>query len=363
MSSRRRYESSPTRAQEMKQPFPVKLFELQTQSEMYTNYPEYQRDEVWPQKYMWSLIERILSGRAIVPLVAYKDTDVLGNVRFYILDGRQRLTTIIRYLRDEFKTWTPAQKSKAEPGSSPSVCPGCRFSELPAEARNNFLNYVLYMVVEEHLDDAEGREHFRASQNHMALSPAEIVSTYDSRAKAIAEKVQTHPFWYEFWSGKPSKRNETFRNSLQLLGTELVGGRPSDLGSSSFFHSLASGKRDQTISEESAQKIIERLDLVSVLFSGAHYTIRSSCIGMYQAVLLLHSSGIEIDIQRDRGKLTPWFFAVSDAVEEGYKVSSYLHGFRYLEQKRVQIDFWDKYRKEVLCVFGLKEAIVPATVY
>src|SRR6266567_2439999 len=108
MRQRKFYESSPTRPQDMKQPFPIKIFELQTNSKMYANYPEYQRDEVWSQRYMWSLIERILSGRVVAPLTAYKRIDSAGNVRFFILDGRQRVSTIIHYLEDGFKTWTPA---------------------------------------------------------------------------------------------------------------------------------------------------------------------------------------------------------------------------------------------------------------
>lgn len=356
-----KYPCRPSRRQQLKQPYPLEVSKLLTKEGRYQfyNFPEYQREAVWLLRFKQELIETALDGRSIAPLIGYTRKGKDGIERFYIIDGLQRLTTIVDFLDDKFRTWTPRQKFKAHPNALDPIAPGCAFSTLPPDAKHNFLNYFIYILVEDELDDFEAREKFIAVQNHMALSSAELIRTYSSQAKEIAEKIQQHPFWYQFWDGKQTRRNETFRGSLQLLGTELVGGRPSDLNSTSFFHNLASGKRDLNIPAGIENKILSRLDTASLLFAGSRFTVRSSCIGIYQAVIILQDAEVTIKPLKDRAKLTPWFMKITDTSDS----DSGLHGFKYMDQKWVQTEFWDKNRSKILDVFGLKEAVVRKAEY
>ncbi|EHK0928943.1 DUF262 domain-containing protein, partial [Escherichia coli] len=65
----------------------------------------YQRKYIWQQKDQVALIETILIGYPIPEIYLWaNNTDPdTGDTKYSIVDGQQRLTTIQRYLNDEFK--------------------------------------------------------------------------------------------------------------------------------------------------------------------------------------------------------------------------------------------------------------------
>ena len=61
--------------------------------------PDFQREDVWGKKQQSELIESILMG---IPLpVMYFAEDKYGNLQ--VIDGRQRLTALFKFLNNEFK--------------------------------------------------------------------------------------------------------------------------------------------------------------------------------------------------------------------------------------------------------------------
>lgn len=356
-----KFEKSSTFAQPQVQAqlHPVRIKELFTERRMYDNYPSYQRRKVWPLKFKQELVNVILSGRTFPALIAYKEIDEAGKQTYYIKDGQQRLSAILDFIDNKFKTWSIGQKEDAEPNSPPPVEPGRFFKDLSPMAKNIFLDYVVHIAVEPKTSDAEEREHFRGSQNHVPLSPAEKIDTYISKAKAAAEKIEKHPFWDEFYMGKETYRKKIFLSSLYLLALEMSPDGMVDLQSTHFIHSLASGKRDNAVTDEIIETVWSRLDAVSCVFSGTQFTVRATVIVMYQAVLLIERAGVTIRSETDKGKLTPWINGVITESNNAPYVTGYQRPLQQTIRKSSQRAFWDKHRKTVLEAFGLRDAIIP----
>jgi hypothetical protein len=339
-------------------PHPVRIKELYADRKMYENYPSYQRGSVWPIKYKQGLINTILLGRNFPSLVAYKEIDVLGHQAFFITDGQQRLTTIMEFMDGKFKTWTHAQKQDAEPNSPPPVSPGKYFDELDLRTKNLLLDYIVNISIDEKSSEDMAREHFRQSQNHIALSPAERIDTYESRAKAAAQRIEAHPFWADFYMGREFYRKRILQSSFYLLALEISPNGMVDLQGKQFIHNLASGKKDDKITEELIQLVLDRMDSMCCVFGGTEFTVRAAALAMYQAVYLIENTGITIRSETDRGKLTPWILQVIRESNELKGPTGYQRPLQGIIRKANQIAFWERHRETVLSLFGLRDVVV-----
>src|ERR1022692_2829357 len=123
-------DSSPAIAQEQLAPTPISLKELCNERERYLVFPSFQRQQVWTVRQEQALIDTILLGDPIPPIEGYQYFTEKGEMVYGIVDGHQRISTILDFKDGKFKTWTFGQKRAAEPNSDPPVQPGKRFEGL-----------------------------------------------------------------------------------------------------------------------------------------------------------------------------------------------------------------------------------------
>lgn len=97
--------------------------------------PKYQRRRTaWPITAKSSLIDTIISNYPIHPIYLSESTTLNLKRIKEIIDGQQRVSTIIEFLNDEF----PLGKNISD-----SHLNGLHFSELPFETKENILDYEL----------------------------------------------------------------------------------------------------------------------------------------------------------------------------------------------------------------------------
>lgn len=126
-----------------------------------------QRSYVWERSRKSALIESMIIGYPIPPVFAKRIDDgsgKRGSNTYYIMDGKQRLSTIKEYLNDEFALTelAPVSYMDDEIGEECTVdISEKKFSELP-EALQNYLNTVTISVTYfDNLTSEEERELFK----------------------------------------------------------------------------------------------------------------------------------------------------------------------------------------------------------
>ena len=126
-----------------------------------------QRSYVWERTRKSALIESMIIGYPIPPVFAKRIDDgsgKRGSNTYYIMDGKQRLSTIKEYLNDEFalSQLAPVSYMDDELGEECTIdISEKKFSELP-EALQNYLNTITISVTYfDNLTKEEERELFK----------------------------------------------------------------------------------------------------------------------------------------------------------------------------------------------------------
>ena len=96
--------------------------------------PDFQREYVWPLKQQCELIESILMGIPLPPFYFFEQKDGIQQV----VDGRQRLTTVFRYMNDKFSL-SDLKILESENGK--------KFSELSPILRGKIEDYQTYVYM------------------------------------------------------------------------------------------------------------------------------------------------------------------------------------------------------------------------
>ena len=94
--------------------------------------PEFQRRQVWSEKAKSYLIDTVIRGNPVPKIIITQDLRQSRNVRV-VVDGQQRLRTILSFMDDDFKISRAHNKEYA----------GMRFSDLPDDVQNDYKKYEI----------------------------------------------------------------------------------------------------------------------------------------------------------------------------------------------------------------------------
>lgn len=159
---------------------------------------EYQRAQVWSEPQQLLLIDSILRGYDMPKIFLRKLADGSPHL-FDVVDGKQRLTAIWRFLGDEISL----PRSYAYPDLG--HVGGKKWSELPQEAKDR-LDFAKITVSElEDYDEDAVRELFQRLQKGEPLNAAERRNAMTGPVRDfVADVLAQHPLWPE--TSLPSKR-------------------------------------------------------------------------------------------------------------------------------------------------------------
>jgi len=308
-------------------PETVSIRALLADRDYYFNFPDFQRGGVWSRPLKNALIETILRGLYLPELVAFRADNHL-----YVLDGRQRLTTIYDFLDNRL-----LYRHRA-------------FSALSAEEQDRFLSYQLRFAVLQNYTDALLRNTYRNLQNQVILTYAEKLFSYQSKALAVARQISEHPFFAEVYGGK-RERKEPVQAGMYPVTMELSTPPYFTQLESYRLNRLAEGSLDEFIVDVDAlvQRIEEKLEACLHLFANVRTRSKVATVMMYQLVCLLEILDID-PFALPAGALTAWFTEREQMLVN--RTGSVLVNFTKYAYQRA---FWGSHLPELISVLSLSE--------
>ncbi|KAJ3556857.1 hypothetical protein NM688_g1792 [Phlebia brevispora] len=147
--------------------------------------PSYQRDIVWPETKQIGLVDSLLRNYYIPPIIFAVRTSAEGHERRICIDGKQRLTSIRRFMdgeiyhKDGNKRYWYKQTSK-----------GSRKAMLPDQYCQAFRNKQIVCVEFDELNEDQEREIFQRVQLGVPLTPAERMQAICGPWPDLVREVQ-----------------------------------------------------------------------------------------------------------------------------------------------------------------------------
>lgn len=191
------------------------FYRLKNQFELH---PDYQRDNnVWTKKQKTLFIDSIINGY-LIPSIYIESIPRSGSSnkeRWSVLDGQQRLTTILEFSDDDLKLsedfiYFSDRSIKAE---------GMRLSELrntyPLIARK-FDTFIIPTIMVEADSTDEIEEMFERLNSSTSLNAAEVRNAIGGPMRDLSNELATH----EFFERKCPIKN--FRYKYRELATKLI---------------------------------------------------------------------------------------------------------------------------------------------
>ena len=319
----------------------VRIKTLFLERDKYENYPVFQRERVWSNTMKRSLVDTALRDMYMHPLLVYERVSEEGVLKYFLIDGQQRLSTLLEFMDGKFATTSAAMHRKEELSSLPPVEPNRYYAQLSPTVRNAFDDYLLNFYVLKQIDDPTVGLTFRRVQNQVPLTMAEKLWSYTSHTTAFAVDLSRYPLWTNWYQGSTHRR-QSFQGSLYPIYLELTRG----FANMTYprLRDLAAGAKDKDLTDEVKQAIRNRLEIVLHVFAGTPFTLKEEIVPMYQAVLLLEGRGITFK-PSDKGCLTPWMATIQSQGRGRKGIASI---FSTLLYTNVQREFWEAHLPQVL---------------
>lgn len=144
--------------------------------------PDFQRNEVWTKAAQIMLIDTILKG---IPIPKIYIKSIVKDEKTYriVVDGQQRLTAILKFVRDEL----PLEKPYT------GELTGCRFSDLPSDVHDDFLRYKIdineiFNPTDEEIRDLYSRVNkYTVQLNKQELRKADFPGDFMNLSEKLSE--------------------------------------------------------------------------------------------------------------------------------------------------------------------------------
>jgi hypothetical protein len=162
--------------------------------------PPYQRNPVWADRQRSSFIESILLSLPIPEVFIQESTTSEGDAQFYVVDGQQRIRTILLFLGAEGDPDLEEHNSFAlDKLDAQSRWAGLTFNDLSEDEARAFFRYRVAVRVLETDSDDEIRDMFRRLNRYLTpLNAQELRNAmYKGPFMRLAIRLANDEYWSE----------------------------------------------------------------------------------------------------------------------------------------------------------------------
>lgn len=167
-----------------------------------------QRNEVWDMDKKSLFIHSVICDYPIPPFFAQDSSD---DDFLWVLDGKQRLTTLIKFLKNEFAL------SENTPPVEDVEIEGFKYEDLPKDLQDELRTRNLLLYTFKNLTEDDRDEIFLRLNNGMALTKMELNRvTASSKVMSIIQKITKESFFADNISITANQRNRFIDEELLL---------------------------------------------------------------------------------------------------------------------------------------------------
>ena len=163
--------------------------------------PPYQRRSVWSPRDRRFFVDTILNNYPAPPIFLHKTIDDIGHPTYHVVDGKQRLQTIVDFTND---------KVRVPDDFSDLSLQRKVWSELPQQSKVDFWNYPIIVEMLPDVSDSMIKNTFeRINRNSRRLTAQELRhAKYDGWFIQFVEQESEKPEWRTLgvWTAARAKR-------------------------------------------------------------------------------------------------------------------------------------------------------------
>lgn len=160
--------------------------------------PPYQRKSVWTDSYKRFFLDTIFREYPAPPIFLNEEIDEEGIIKYYVIDGRQRLESIFAFFNNEIAL--PEDFGNEN-------CNGKYFNELNQPEKDIFFCYQVLVEVFHSADESLIKETFdRFNRNVVKLNNQELRhANFGGKFITLIEELAEEPFWEDIMVSAPVK--------------------------------------------------------------------------------------------------------------------------------------------------------------
>lgn len=176
--------------------------------------PPYQRKSVWSTKDRKFFLDTIFNNYPAPPIFVHRDVDDKGYTTYHIVDGKQRLETILLFYQN---------KLSIPDNFGDENFNGKKFKDLTADGKRLFWDYTLVVDFIDTIDGKNIEEVFdRVNRNAKNLQPQELRhARFDGWFINYVEQEADKDFWWKYKISTKARdkrmRNTQFISELLMI--------------------------------------------------------------------------------------------------------------------------------------------------
>lgn len=226
----------------------------------------FQRRLVWTPKQKVRLIETILKGYPMPEIYLHQmEADAEGRQQFSIVDGQQRITTVVQFVSNEW----PLDAKFLDKDNRQSEYANCKWDNLSDEIKKTFWAYTINSrVIPPDVTKDEIKAIFRRlNESDKSLNPQELRhAEFSGRVIKLAEYIADLDFWNEWAIFTPNSIRrmvdvETATSLISYLRNGIVTDSPETINA---LYDLYNEKYPSEVGDK--KKIKQFLELLDDLF-------------------------------------------------------------------------------------------------